>query len=526
MPVTAVPVPLRDRLMSEFRRFLCAKTDFIPFTHQAAWWATTDGYDLTDEACDEHEEGPSIEVREPDGTIVTRRLPPRPQGRAKVVAELGAYKSGKSAGAGIWAAACAAVPYAKVFLVGNEYDMCAPEFDYLLEALCSERGLNQKPQSLQNRPKDGRLWLELENGARFEARSWERAESLKGKEVDAYIYCEAYQLPGIECFTSVSQNLRVRKGYAVFPTTPDRPWVGVFHEHGHDHPDFPDWVCKCGIAATVNPYSFDQTAMDRDRNLLTREKFSIAYFGKLGDFVGRVYNYQRGEREISVESHPRLWHTADDGPVRPNLAIPPDWKIEIGADTGTYCAALAVAVSPDGSAVIVDEVTNYRYVANTPELDPDSSILRWTDAVREMAYRWGARPIAWVDSNSQFKAECAHHGLQLLANKRGREARTEAARQYFQHQQIALAPWLSMLPYELEYAQWPEKTTSAGKYERLKEHDHVLDCLEHVLSRHPRGRLPNEAPTHPPMPGSVQWLGSPLRRKKHRAAADSHLGAQ
>ena len=55
MPVTAVPVPLRDRLMSEFRRFLCAKTDFIPFTHQAAWWATTDGYDLTDEACGEHE---------------------------------------------------------------------------------------------------------------------------------------------------------------------------------------------------------------------------------------------------------------------------------------------------------------------------------------------------------------------------------------------------------------------------------------------------------------------------------------
>jgi hypothetical protein len=521
MPVTPVPVPLRDRLITEFRRFICEQIEFVPFTHQAAWWATTDGLELVDEMT---RQSISTQVREPSGEIVTKHLVPRPAGRAKVVAELGAYKSGKSAGAAIWAASFAAVPNARVFLVGNEYDMCAPEFEYLLDALCSERGLNQAYRSLQNRPKDGRLWLELENGARFEARSWERAESLKGKEVDAYIYCEAYQLPGIECFTSVAQNLRARKGYAVFPTTPDRPWVGVFHEHGHDHPDFPDWVCKCGIAATVNPYSFDQRAMDRDRTLLTREKFSIAYLGKLGDFVGRVYNYQRGDRIIRVTSHPNLWHTLFDGETRANLCLPPDWQIEIGADTGTYCAALTVAVSPEGAALIVDEVTNYRYVAHTPELDPDSSILRWCDEVRRMADRWGVRPVAWVDANSQFKVECAHHGLQLLANRRGREARTEAARQYFQHSQIELAPWLTMLPYELEHAQWPDRTTAAGKYERIKEHDHVLDCLEHVLSRHPRGRLIKEDRTMP-MPGSVQWLGSPLRKRRPRPAADQHLGA-
>ncbi len=233
-----VPPALRDRLMTEFRLFLCDKINFVPFEHQAAWWATTDGYELTEVEADPHGKEPCAKMRLPDGTITYRLLLPREYGRAKVVAELGAYKSGKSAGAGIWAASFAAVPNATVYLVGNEYDMTAPEFEYLLEAICSERGLNQKYRSLQNRPKDGRLWLELENGCRFEARSWERSESLKGKEVDAYIYCEAYQLPGIECFTSVAQNLRVRQGYAVFPTTPDRPWVQVFHEHGHGHPIF------------------------------------------------------------------------------------------------------------------------------------------------------------------------------------------------------------------------------------------------------------------------------------------------
>jgi hypothetical protein len=518
------PPALRDRLITEFRLFLCDKIGFVPFQHQAAWWATTDGYDLTDIEADPHGKEPCAKVRLPDSTITYRLLTPREQGRAKVVAELGAYKSGKSAGAGIWAAAFAAVPNATVYLVGNEYDMTAPEFDYLLEALCSERGLNQKPKSLQNRPKDGRLWLELENGCRFEARSWERSESLKGKEVDAYIYCEAYQLPGIECFTSIAQNLRVRQGYAVFPTTPDRPWVQVFHDHGHGDPDFPEWVCKCGVPAMVNPYSFDQSAMDRDEQLLTREKFSIAYLGKLGDYVGRVYNYHRGDRQISLTEHPRVWSNLKIEPTRNNFRLPSDWRVEIGADTGTYCAALAVAISPEGSAYVIDEITNYRYVANTPELDENSSIVRWSDQVKAMARRWKTRPIAWVDSNSQFKQECLHHGVHLLANKRGREVRTEAARQYFQHQQIYLAPWLSMLPYEVEYAQWPDSTTAAGRYERYKVNDHVLDCLEHVLSRHPRAKTREEEPDLAPHFGSVQWFGSPFRKRTKSSPPDSHLG--
>jgi len=366
----------------------------------------------------------------------------------------------------------------------------------------------------------------MENGARFEARSWERSESLKGKEVDAYVYCEAYQLPGIECFTSVSQNLRVREGYAVFPTTPDRPWVQVFHDNGHGHADFPAWVCQCGIPAIVNPYSFDQAAMDRDQHLLTREKFSIAYLGKLGDYVGRVYNYQRGDRQIGLTSHPKLWHTTTTRPSKENFRLPHDWQIEIGADTGTYCAALVVGIAPEGTAYVLDELTNYRYVANTTELDDESSMIRWTDDLKRMAALWKTRPMAWVDANSQFKMECLHHGVHLMANKRGREVRTEAARQYFQHQKIYLAPWLSLLPYEVENAQWPDSTSAAGKYERLKVNDHVLDCLEHVLSRHPRSKPQKQERTVQMPFGSVQWMGSPIRKRAKRPPVDSHLGGQ
>src|SRR3990167_11379644 len=90
-----------------------------------------------------------------------------------------------------------------------------------------------KADSLQNRPRDGKMWMDLANGCRFEARSWERKDTLKGKEIDLYLYCEAYQLPGLECFTDFSQNLRARDGYAVFATTPDRPWVKELHDRSH-----------------------------------------------------------------------------------------------------------------------------------------------------------------------------------------------------------------------------------------------------------------------------------------------------
>jgi hypothetical protein len=52
-----------------------------------------------------------------------------------------------------------------------------------------------------------------------------------------------------------------------------------------------------------------------------------------------------------------------------------------------------------------------------------------------------------------------------------------------------------------------------------------LDCIEHVLSRHPRASRP-KPPSPVAMPGSVQWMGNPIKRKKKREPADTHLGGQ
>jgi hypothetical protein len=102
---------------------------------------------------------------------------------------------------------------------------------------------------------------------------------------------------------------------------------------------------------------------------------------------------------------------------------------------------------------------------------------------------------AWADPNTQFRTELRNYHIDLRPNTRKLELRTEVTREYMGaktpqgNPRCILAPWLEILPYELEMAKWPDGTTGAGKFERVKEHDHTLDCLEHAASRRPRTKL-------------------------------------
>lgn len=472
-----LPNPLRNSIMSAFRDRICERMEVTPFVHQREWWAAADGLTLLKGVSDPN----GVSVKLADKSVEKWMVAPREGGRARFIADLGAFKVGKSYGQALFAAGFGAVPGARVNLIGSEYDICEPEFSYIIEFLLSEKGMNMKASSYQNRPRDGKMFLDLENGAQFVARSWERKDSLKGKEIDLYVYCEAYQLPGLECFTDFSQNLRVREGFATFATTPDRPWVELLHQQGHGND--PEWHCTCAVGAENNPYAFDAKAKVRDEKLMTREKFLIHYEGKLGDYVGRVFNYQRGEVTFDPGTHPSLFK----GPVasRENLVVPDGWQVVSGADTGTFYTACTVMFSPTGEAFVIDEFPNYRYVAGRPERDEGITIPEWARTVTEKA---GTRGY-WADKNSQFKKELANYGIALMPSTMPLESRTEITREYFQHKRIWLAPWLDVLPFEIENAEWPEESSLAGKFARLKVNDHTLDCLEHVLSRRPQGKI-------------------------------------
>ena len=474
-----VPNDIRDKIISLFREKVAEKMEICPFLHQRQVWCATDGMELTGQ-----EDPYGVTVRLEDGSITRVGITERAAGRARFVADLGAFKIGKSFGAALWGSGFAAVPGAKVSLVGLEYNICEPEFSYLAEFLLSGRGLGLKAKSFVNRPRQGDMYMELENGAVFECRSWERKESLKGKENDAYIYCEAYQLPGIECFTSFSQNLRARRGYAYFATTPDRPWIKQLHEMGHGFD--PEWHCTCSVGAESNPFTFDGKSKERDKLLMTREKYEIHYNGQMGDFVGRVFSFSRGDCVFTAGTHPHLFSGGDRAE---HLRIPANWTILGGSDTGTNYSAILAAFDPNGNAYVLDEFPNYRYVGGYIERDEQLSIPQWAQIVKSRCRQLNANSVFWADPNTQFKGEFRNYGIHLLAAKGHPEQRTEVTREYFQHKRIYLAPWVTVLPFELENAAWPEEASASGKFGRIKDRDHTLDCLEHVLARRPLGRI-------------------------------------
>ena len=174
--------------------------------------------------------------------------------------------------------------------------------------------------------------------------------------------------------------------------------------------------------------------------------------------------------------------------------LPPDWDLIVACDTGTYMSAIIAAVCPDPHSIFaLEEFPNYRYVSNEIELLGLSvpEWARWVHAAYQR-YRPCTKVHLWADPNSQFKTELAHYNLHLQSNFRQLELRVEIAREYLQAQnpeRCFLAPWLKILPYELEHAEWPDETTSAGKFVRIKRDDHTLDCFEHICSRRPRSKL-------------------------------------
>lgn len=303
----------RHALVAEFRRKVMEKYEIVWFPHQAEWILASEGWVLTDQAPSGRSDPQTLVMLE-DESVEPRLLIPRHGGAAHALVDLAGFKGGKSFSLAVFLAGFGGVDGA-VDMIGMEYDTSEPEFNYLCEFLLSERGLGLPTTSFRNNKKDGAMWITLENGAHFECKSYRasrKSESMKGKTRDAYAFTEAYQLPGLHVYSHVSQNLRQRDGFAAFATTPDRAWVRELHDKGHGKD--PYWHCTCDIDAKCNPFTFDQAARDRDDpdkgGLMTRERFAVAWGGKVQRHIGAVYDYEKAAQMCTPLNFPMLWDEA------------------------------------------------------------------------------------------------------------------------------------------------------------------------------------------------------------------------
>lgn len=188
-------------------------------------------------------------------------------------------------------------------------------------------------------------------------------------------------------------------------------------------------------------------------------------------------------------------------------------------------SATFTAFPPDSfDAFVLEEFPNYRYIGGEIELlgGDIGSIPGWSRWVHDayQAYLPGKRLHAWCDENSQFKTELKNYRLHLQGNKRKLELRVEISREYFNNQRIHLAPWLTVLPWEIEHAAWPDEASSAGRFEREKTNDHTLDTMEHTLSRRPRHASQVQVKSR----SFVQKFMDQHRRKDIGPKSDPHLG--
>ena len=131
----------RDALVYTFRRYMADKLGIALFKHQAEWILASDGYQLTGKPAHPQATTRFVNIRRADTTVERMGITERPGGKAKVLAALAAYKSGKSWSGAFYLAGFAAVPGARVDIIGLQYQICTPEFDYLAEFLLSARGL-------------------------------------------------------------------------------------------------------------------------------------------------------------------------------------------------------------------------------------------------------------------------------------------------------------------------------------------------------------------------------------------------
>lgn len=174
-----------------------------------------------------------------------------------------------------------------------------------------------------------------------------------------------------------------------------------------------------------------------------------------------------------------------------HLALPPHTEYGMGAKLGRFCSAIITAAIPAYPLIVIAEIPSYHYVGDGEIEDKGMTTVEWGESVvrtfKEIAGK-DARCSAWVDENDiQFASEVRRSKLIIKQNSKGPELRTSVLREYFQDNGILLAPWLTVLPYEIGRARWPDEASSAYQI-RATGQDYTLSSLEHVVSRRPKSK--------------------------------------
>lgn len=213
--------------------------------------------------------------------------------------------------------------------------------------------------------------------------------------------------------------------------------------------------------------------------------------------------------------------------TRDDLKFPIGTWFVMSAKLGRFASATIAALVPGHEEVFfVEEVPNYHYVGNgeIELLSPPLTTTQWAQKVIEAwaFYAPERRAVAIISEDSTFDKALKRTKLSFVRNLRRKpETRTEISREFFEMRRVFIAPWLSVLPHELQKAKWPPEASGKGA-ERIEGQDYTLHTLEHILSRRPRPKKVKQARRTT----FVERLIHEAKRGRPERRLDGHMGSQ
>ena len=249
------------------------------------------------------------------------------------------------------------------WLVGPDYDLCRPEFTYLVESLESLDAIEtlSTPSGQSNR-------MTLRNGTVIATRTAQRALRLAGQAPDGILGCEAAQL-SYEAFLRLSGRLAERRGWLWLSGTFEgsRGWYAEkFRAWQTDNPDqaasfsIPSWSNR-----TLFPGGREDPEIRRLETTYPSDLFQERFGGAPCPPVSLVF------REFEPAAHVRSIQDAYESFD----------NIEIAVDPGYAGAYAVLAVAQRGAEVFVlDEV--YMQYAMTSQVIEACKRRSWWPYVR------------------------------------------------------------------------------------------------------------------------------------------------
>jgi hypothetical protein len=297
-------------------------------------------------------------------------------------------------------------PEARYWIVGPDYSLAEKEFRVVYIDITSKLKLGSKLRRSAYNVQQGNMYMELPWGTVLEAKSAHKPESLVGEGLDGVIMSEAAKHSKETWQRFIRPALADKRGWAIFPSTPEGfNYYYALYELG-SNPDFPEY--QSWREPSWHNHILYPGGRQDDEILAIEREVSEAFFkqeiaAEFTSFVGQIYD--EFNRDLHVKQ------------IKYNPAWKNYWTFDFGFSAPFVC--LDIMVDPSDNVYVwreyqVQHLTTWEHgqiLKNRTNPDQFHVDLmmgdpRGADEIATLAIMLGpmlARPVPWSNGVEAVK---------------------------------------------------------------------------------------------------------------------------